>query len=707
MKRIILNQSYWILALLLIAVGCTLPGFTPPTPPPTRTPRPTATPLPTSPPSPSPTPVPPPPATATPSAGYYRNPELGFWFLYPEDWLREETGDEFPAVIVSDDNDPVRLLAGSWPVEEGTELIDFTRDVAEDLGLGEDVELVDSTSTTIGEGIPSHEIVLAWEDEEGHAFQARGYTAVSGENGYVLLLVAHSEVMETRLHTVEAIGRTFHLEQPELFGISRAEALVLLTAEPETLDPALTREGPGSLAAHLFSGLVRLNADLQVEPDLAESWETSPDGTTYTFHLHPDATFHSGRALTAEDVRLAWERATDTGLGSPTAPLYLGDILGAEEKLAGEADSLEGVEVVDEHTLVVTLDGPKPYFLFKLAQPVAFVTQPEDVERGPSWWERPDGSGPFTLHAWRDEEAIILERNAAHPNPPALPAVIYFLSSGYQFPAYEAGRIDVAVVDPPFLDRVLDPADPLAADRVSGNTFCTHRVVFDTTRPPFDDPAIRRAFSLAIDRQQLAEVVLNDAAVPATGFLPPGMPGYTERPVEESFDPQAARVLIAGADLDELTFIAPGRGEADPLATALADLWTTHLDVSIETELLDPSGYADAINRRPGHLFLVEECARYPDPENVLDLPYHSESPFNRGDYASSEVDSLLEAARTESDPATRLTRYQEVEALLLEDMPAAPVLHPRLHVLVRPYVQNYHPAPIPVLWPAFVAVER
>jgi ABC-type transport system substrate-binding protein len=364
--------------------------------------------------------------------------------------------------------------------------------------------------------------------------------------------------------------------------------------------------------------------------------------------------------------------------------------------------------VLDKRTLVVTVDSPKPYFLAKLAQPVAFITQADNVDGGADWWRHPDGTGPFVLDRWREGEVVILKRNEAYYlTPPQVSVVIYYLASGSGFPAYEAGQVDVTEVTPIFMARALDPADPLSADLVEGNTFCTYRVVFDTTHAPFDDLAVRRAFALSVDRQQLAQVVLNDSAVPATGFLPPGMPGAVMRPVDDAFDVEAALDLAAGASLPELTLTAPGEGDPDPLAVALADMWATNLGVSIKTELVSPIGYEDVIAQAHGHLFVYSWCADYADPENVLDLHYHSMGPLNYGGYANSQVDDLLEAARTESNPGERLALYQEVETLLLEDAPAVPIVHPVAHVLVRPYVRGYRLSPIPVLWPAFVTIER
>jgi ABC-type transport system substrate-binding protein len=702
--------------LLLSLTGCTLLAPTPaPIPQITFTPRPTATALPTATPSPTPTQAPQPEPTATPSSGYYRAPEQGFWLHYPESWQREETGASLPAVIIRDDNDPLRLLVGSRPVEAATDqdaterLTAFAETVGTELGLAEEVDLLSNTAATLAEGLPAREITLTWDDEEDRTYHGKGYATLSNDTGYVLLLVAHPEVLETREHTLETIAQTFHVAQPEIFGVSRENALVLIHPEIETLDPALTHESAAGIVGHIFSGLVRLNAELRVEPDLAARWDVSEDGTTYTFHLRPDAAFHSGRAVTAQDVKAAWERATDPALGSLTAPRYLGDIVGAEARLAGETETLSGVEVIDDQTLKVTFDGPKPYALAKLAQPAAFVTHADNATGEELWWRHPDGTGPFALQRWREDDVLILERYADHvPAPAEVSAVLYYLAGSTGFAAYETGKVDVAHVGPHHLDRVTDPADPLSGELVEGHTFCTELIVFDATRPPFDDPDARRAFTRAVDRPQIADVVLNGGATPATGYLAPGMPGYVERPLTDTLDVDAARQLLP-ASSQELTLrlTAPGRGEPSPMLIALTEMWESALGVTIETQLIDPLQYPRAVAEDHGHLFVLPWCAEYPDPQNVLDVLFHSEGPVNYGGYQNAQVDELLEAARTEPETAVRLEHYQEAEHLLLQDAPALPVVHPLTHVLVKPYVRGYQQTPIPVLWPAHVSIER
>ena len=173
--------------------------------------------------------------------------------------------------------------------------------------------------------------------------------------------------------------------------------LVRLYVDPPTLDPHITTDATSAqIIVELFGGLVTIDTDLNIVADLAESWDISPDGLKYTFHLQPDAKFHNGKPVTADDVRWSLERAANPLTESPVADQYLGDIVGVKEKLNGDADTISGVRVVDEHTVEITIDAPKSYFLAKLTYPTAFVLDAENVEAKPpkKWfrqaeWHRP------------------------------------------------------------------------------------------------------------------------------------------------------------------------------------------------------------------------------------------------------------------------------------------------------------------------------
>jgi oligopeptide transport system substrate-binding protein len=715
-------SRFVIMGAILIQSACSAPlPTTTPVPPseplpsatPTMVARATATALPQATSTPEATPLPTPEPSPTPASGYYRDLELGFWFLFPDEWAIENTGIDLPAVIVSDPDDPVKVMAGATILEADLSLEEIAANLIDELGLAEIVTLVSNEAAVLGDGSAAQKIAISWEDEDGVEMLGRGMVTAANGKGFLVLLYGRPETIEARPQTVEVIAGSLRLEQPELFGVSRNNALVLSIIEPATLDPAMTHEKAAGVVGHVFSGLVRLNPELGLDPDIAESWEVSDNGKVYTFHLREDAQFHDGRPITSAAVKASWERATNPELDSPTAAAYLGDIVGVSERIAGEADDISGLEVLDLQTLRVTIDSPKPYFLFKLAQPATFVIDEGNLDSGDQWWRQPNGSGPFKLHSWRPGNVIVLNKNEAYlPSAPEIDSVIYYLGEA-GLPAYEAGQVDAAEVSYWNLARVQDPGEAASVDLHSGHRYCTWQVAFNSTNPPFDEQAVRQAFSMAIDRGQLANNVLQNAAVPASSILPPGMPGYIERPASISYDLAQAEVLLAESShqsasaLPDLIMAAAGIGSPEPFVTALINQWETNLGVKIEVELLDPVHYPDLVRNHQANMYFLKWCADYPDPENILDTLFHSSGYGNIGGYANPEVDSILEHARTEMDNVERLRLYQEAETLIEEDAPMIQLVHPLSHTLVRPYVQSFQLSPIEVVWPAYVSIER
>ena len=186
-------------------------------------------------------------------------------------------------------------------------------------------------------------------------------------------------------------------------------ALNLDGIDPITLDPAVS----GEMISHeyiqqIYNGLVRLDENLEPSPDIAERWEVSADGRTYTFYLRKDVRFQDGREVTASDCKYSLERACRPATRSLTAATYLGDIVGVSEVIAGQREEISGVSVVDDHTLQITIDAPKSYFLAKMTYPVAFVVDRNEAEAGGEWWREPNGTGPFRLQSWEEERRLVL-----------------------------------------------------------------------------------------------------------------------------------------------------------------------------------------------------------------------------------------------------------------------------------------------------------
>jgi oligopeptide transport system substrate-binding protein len=233
---------------------------------------------------------------------------------------------------------------------------------------------------------------------------------------------------------------------------------------------------------------------------------------------------------------------------------------------------------------------------------------------------------------------------------------------------------------------------------------CTTYVGFDTRRPPFDDPLVRQAFALAIDRDRIVDGLYNGNALPAAGPLPPGLPGYSGDTGQAAYDPDAARALLAqagfgdAADFPVVTFNTSGYGGVGPMVTALITMWQENLGVAIEPLMLDPYEYLNELYAgNTGQLFTSGWCADYPDPENFLDVLFHSDSQQNLSGYSDPAVDALLEQARVESNVPTRLSLYGDIERQIVAGAPAVFLTHSLSAVLVKPHLDNYVLTPIGV----------
>lgn len=488
------------------------------------------------------------------------------------------------------------------------------------------------------------------------------------------------------------------------------QALVLAggeSANPRTYDPATTH---GSGDKRAFSGLVSLDPRLNLTPDIAERWEVSADGTVYTFHLRANAKFHDGRAVTAQDFVYSWERAASPALESDTVLTYLGDIVGVREMNAGQADHIAGLKAIDELTLQVTIDAPKSYFPMKLTYATAFVVDKANVESGEDWYRRPNGAGPYKLVEWIPNERRVYERNMDfHLGAPSIPYVVVNLFSGVGFRLYEAGDIDLAGLPLYAVDRFADPNEPMRNELVTGVNLCTGYVVFDVEKPPFDDLNVRKAFSMAFDRQKYTDILYNGRALPAIGPYPPGLPGFNVNLKGLPFDPEAARKLLAeskyggSAGLPPIVFTDAGYGSyIGSDVAAMVQMWQQNLGVQITIENLEPNFYYDQVYAgNHGQLLSTGWCADYPDPENFADVLFHTGSAQNAGHYSNPSLDALLEQARTERDVAKRIALYQQIEQMIVDDAAALFTVHSLDFVLVKPYVKGY------VFTPIDIPIER
>lgn len=469
--------------------------------------------------------------------------------------------------------------------------------------------------------------------------------------------------------------------------------LRLIGGDPITLDPALVEDSiSASYVNKIFAGLVSLNAQLDVQPELAERWEVDPTGTQYTFYLRPDARFQDGRVIRAEDVKFSLERACDPRLGSPVAALYLGDIVGAMERIAGVADELKGIEVLDDRTLRITIDAPKAYFLAKLTYPSAAVVDSSDV-LDDDWTDRPNGSGAYRLAKRTSDEIVLSASTTYFRGAPGITQLSFNLSAGAPTTMYENDELDVAPVGIEDLERVLDPSNPLHAELVTVPQLTVQYVALNTRLEPFDDGNVRRAFVHATDREKLAEVMFKRSVAPAWGVMPPGLPGYNPDVPCLEYNPETARQLLAqsrygGAEaLPPIVFATSAGGSQ--IAEALAAMYADALGVEVEIQRVDWGDFLRDINQGMYQMFFLGWSADYPDPQDFLDIHFHSASEGNSTGYANPQVDALLEQARVEQDEAKRFALYRQAEAIIIQDAPWIPLYHGVQYELVKPYVKG------------------
>ena len=216
---------------------------------------------------------------------------------------------------------------------------------------------------------------------------------------------------------------------------------------PPTLDPGVVQDATSAeYIVHLFSGLVRLDQNLEIAPDLAASWAISEDGRTYRFELRSDATFQDGRRVTTEDVVYSIERALSPELESPVALSYLGDIEGAADYAMGQVGSVSGLEAVDEDTIEIRIDAPKAYFLAKLTYPTSCVVDREQVESDDEWMTSPNATGPFVLEELSASQIVLARNERYYGTMPMLARVTYVLDGGLPITMYESDELDLSLI---------------------------------------------------------------------------------------------------------------------------------------------------------------------------------------------------------------------------------------------------------------------
>lgn len=493
-------------------------------------------------------------------------------------------------------------------------------------------------------------------------------------------LAAMAAIAALALATVQLTFSAAALDPAEFRFVNRSE--------PETLDPGrMSGEPEVRIANELFEGLTRRDpGSLRPAPGVAERWESSPDRLRWTFHLRPDARWSDGEPVTAGDFEYAWRRLFDPATGAPYAGL-----------LAGVRD----FRAEDAHTFVVRLDAPIPYFLELTSLFPTFPVPRRAVEAHGRRWFLPENlvcNGPFRLESWRVGDRIRLV-----PNPHYWGREIVSLGSidalPVESPVTALNLYLTAAVDwlpsevPPELVDVLRERD----DFYSGPGMIVYFYRLNVRRPPLDDPRVRRALALAIDRREITDEVLRLGQLPATTLVPPGMPGYEGPESELGFDPPRARELLAeagfpgGEGLRELGILYNTSEQHKKVAEVVADQLRRHLGVRVHAYNQEWQSYLASVEAGDYDIARAGWIGDYLDPNTFLDL-WVTDGGNNQTGWSDPGYDALIEAARNEADPSRRMALLRRAEGLLVNrGLPVVPVYFYVVSGLVKPHVKGFY----------------
>jgi len=490
--------------------------------------------------------------------------------------------------------------------------------------------------------------------------------------------------------------------------------------EVATIDPGnMTALNDGRVAGALFEGLTVLDpATLQARPGVAERWQVSDDGRTYTFFLRPEARWSDGQPVTAEDFAYTWRRV----LSPETAAEYaymLYPIRGAEayykaalqdakrpEGRPPSADwSTVGIRVEGLHRLVVDLERPTAYFLDLAAFHTYMPVRRDVVEAHGDRWTFPGNivsNGPYRLVSWEFRSRMRWERNPYYWNAENVALerveVRTFEHPNTALLAYETGAVDLTTIVPSL--SILPLLDAHKAGRRQdvcyGAKLATYFYRLNCTIEPLKDPRVRRALVMAINRRQIIDRAARGGQQPAAAYVPPGMKGY--EPVEgvpEDVD-QARRLLAeagypGGKGIGELAILVNKGADHVPLAEVIQEQWRNQLGVDVRIEKVEWKVFLDMIHRLDYQVARGGWYGDYVDPNTFLDM-FVTGGGNNETGWSNPRYDTLIAQAAAETDAVRRMGTLQDAERLLLAEVPIMPVYYYTSVILVPPNLGGVEP---------------
>lgn len=483
-------------------------------------------------------------------------------------------------------------------------------------------------------------------------------------------------------------------------------------AEPQDLDPqTITGTPEHRLTQALFEGLINEDPQLNLIPGVAERWEISPDGLVYTFHLRANAAWSNGEPLTAEDFFQSFRRILTPSLGAPYSYM-LWHVAGAEDFNKGRLTDFAqtGFKVLDPRTLQLTLRQPAPFLLHAMTHeawqpvPIATLRKFGGLDQKSTRWTRPEnfvGNGPFVLKAWRPGQVIITERSPTYwdRSRVALDGIEFYPIelSDTEERMFRAGQLDLTYDLPLSKIAVYRRENPAVLRLDPYHTSYFYR--FNVQRKPFDDVRVRRALALAIDRERIVKDVTLAGETPATHIVPPNLLGYVSRNQLTENLAEARRLLAeagypGGRGFPKVELLYNTLEKHRVIAEAIQQMWRRNLGIDITLYNQEWKVYLDSQHSRNFQLARGGWQADYVDPHGFLDQ-WETGGGNNDTNWGSPEYDRLLHSALSAPNQAARYEIYQQMEKILLDEMPIMPIYFYTYARLVSPRVKNFFTTPI------------
>ena len=479
-------------------------------------------------------------------------------------------------------------------------------------------------------------------------------------------------------------------------------------SEPSSLDPhKVESDVENNIISDLFEGLVSVSPAGEIEPRLAEKWENK-DNTVWTFHLRPGVTWSDGTAITAQDIVWSWQRLVSPLTASPYAssPANMHIVNGAEIAQGQKAPETLGVKAVDDATLEVTLTQPNAAFLAMLAHPSLVPLDKVLISRYGDKWTKPEHivtSGPYKLSQWVVNERIVAERNPRYwDNAHTVINKVTYLPISFETAdvnRYKAGEIDIVYTVP--INQFAQLKKTMGDQLDVSPQLATYYYEFNTTRPPFNDPRVRRALNMALDKDIIAEKVLGQGQRPAWLISQPDIGGVKLHNPEYASWPREKRIAEAKKLLSEA-----GYNETHPLvfnllyntseshqriAIAASSMWKKNLGVEAKLQNQEWKTMLDAMHTHNFDAVRYAWIADYDDAATFLNN-FRTGDSENTSQYSNPAYDEALRNAAKASDSTARGKFYQQAEDLLGQDVPAIPVYHYVRTHLVKPWVGGFTP---------------